>query len=53
MTPDRRIFLQFLAGSVAAAGMPALAATKRLKIGTIGSGNVGGTLGKIWAKAGH
>jgi len=33
--------------------MPALAATKRLKIGTIGSGNVGGTLGRIWAQAGH
>ncbi|MGL5878651.1 MAG: NAD(P)-binding domain-containing protein, partial [Xenococcaceae cyanobacterium] len=24
-----------------------------MKIGIIGSGNIGGTLGKHWAKAGH
>ena len=28
-------------------------APKNLKIGIIGSGNVGGTLGTLWAKAGH
>lgn len=53
MTPSRREFLQFLPLSLALAGVPAHGATKRLRIGTIGSGNVGSTLGRIWARAGH
>ena len=58
---SRRAFLR-TAGAVSAAsamGLGALAAraaesgAKGLKIGIIGSGNVGGTLGTLWAKAGH
>ena len=51
---DRRTFLRLFAAALAANSVaPLVAAPKRLKIGTIGSGNVGGTLGRIWAKAGH
>jgi 8-hydroxy-5-deazaflavin:NADPH oxidoreductase len=51
---DRRTFLRLSAAALAASSLaPLVAAPKRLKIGTIGSGNVGGTLGRIWAKAGH
>ena len=51
---DRRTFLRLCAAALAASSVaPLVAAPKRLKIGTIGSGNVGGTLGRIWAKAGH
>lgn len=35
--------------AVRAAGMPA----GRIKIGVIGSGRVGGTVGELWVKAGH
>ncbi len=31
----------------------ATSATGKLKIGIVGSGRVGGTLGRLWAKAGH
>jgi 8-hydroxy-5-deazaflavin:NADPH oxidoreductase len=43
-------------GALFLAGAPALAdaQTRRpIKIGVIGSGNIGGTIGKLWAKAGH
>src|SRR5262245_39970202 len=54
MTLHRRRFISAAALSLAAFPfIPLHAAGKRLKIGTIGSGNVGGTLGRIWAKAGH
>jgi len=46
----RRAFL--LAVSVAAA-FPALAQTKPMKIGVVGSGRIGSTIGGLWAKAGH
>lgn len=58
MTHDRRGFL-VLAGTATAAlalgGVPfaARAATDKLKIGTVGSGRVGGALGAVWVKAGH
>jgi predicted dinucleotide-binding enzyme len=45
----RRAFLLVLAALVAA---PALA-QQPLKIGVIGSGRIGSTLGGLWAKAGH
>jgi predicted dinucleotide-binding enzyme len=56
----RRAFLQ-AAGAVSATALgfvplgarAADGAGKGLKIGIIGSGNVGGTLGTLWAKAGH
>ena len=46
----RRAFL--LAISVIAA-FPALAQKKPMKIGVIGSGRIGSTIGGLWAKAGH
>jgi len=61
MKQDRRKFLQ--AAGTASAGFAlgilpwqlhaAEGAAKGLKIGIVGSGNVGGTLGALWAKAGH
>jgi 8-hydroxy-5-deazaflavin:NADPH oxidoreductase len=54
MRQDRRGFLIF-AGAVAAA-LPFAARAQgagKLKIGIVGSGRVGGTLGGVWAKAGH
>ncbi len=62
MKPGRREFLR-MAGTIAAgialaAALPyevlaADSATQSLKIGVIGSGRIGGTLGEIWLKAGH
>ena len=61
MKQDRREFLR-VAGAASAAfalgGLPfsaraASAATEKLKIGVVGSGRIGGTLGGIWVKAGH
>src|SRR5262245_51881688 len=54
MKQSRRVFLQAAAAVAVsiAAGRPSFAADKR-KIGIIGSGRIGGTLGGIWAKAGH
>jgi 8-hydroxy-5-deazaflavin:NADPH oxidoreductase len=56
--PRRRRLL--IAGSVlafAAAARPhaalAQAATGRLRIGTIGAGRLGGTVGELWVRAGH
>ncbi len=61
MKQTRRAFLK-VAGTATAAlalgGLPfaaraAGAATEKLKIGVVGSGRVGGTLGGVWVKAGH
>ncbi|HZP35364.1 MAG TPA: NADPH-dependent F420 reductase [Methylomirabilota bacterium] len=57
MTHDRRGFL-VVAGTATAAlalgGLPLAArAADKLKIGTVGSGRVGGALGAVWVKAGH
>lgn len=61
MKQDRRRFLK-AAGTATAAlavgGLPlaaraASAASEKLKIGVVGSGRVGGTLGSVWVKAGH
>src|SRR5439155_11864388 len=46
----RRAFLFVLTAALA---VPALAQTKPLKIGIIGSGRIGSTFGGLWAKAGH
>ncbi|OGA39584.1 MAG: hypothetical protein A3G24_23850 [Betaproteobacteria bacterium RIFCSPLOWO2_12_FULL_62_13] len=40
-------------GSLPFAARVASAATDKLKIGVIGSGRIGGTLGGLWVKAGH
>jgi len=61
MSPGRRSFLTVAgaaAATVALGGLPyaaraASAAPQRTKIGIIGSGRIGGTLGGLWAKAGH
>ena len=57
----RRRFLEAAAGAAATLALNALpfalraasAAPDKLKIGIVGSGNVGGTLGSVWVKAGH
>jgi 8-hydroxy-5-deazaflavin:NADPH oxidoreductase len=59
---SRREFLE-IAGAVAAgvtltgiplmAGVAASATGPGMKIGIIGSGRIGGTLGGLWVKAGH
>jgi predicted dinucleotide-binding enzyme len=55
-TLQRRRFLIAAAALAASlpAGMTYAAETKkRMRIGVIGSGRIGGTLGGLWAKAGH
>ena len=61
MKQDRRGFLQaagaatatMALGSLPSAVHAAAAAAEKLKIGTVGSGRIGGTLGGLWVKAGH
>lgn len=56
---SRRVFVRravVASGGLMAAAMlpPLLAQTgKSLRIGVIGAGNIGGAIGKLWAKAGH
>ena len=50
----RREFLLTIAAGAAMGALPVAAAQAGgLKIGTIGSGRIGATLGEIWLKAGH
>lgn len=49
----RRTILQLAAATVAAAPLRALAQSSPMKIGIVGSGRIGGTIGELWAKAGH
>ena len=58
MKTDRRGFLQAAAAAFAVSSLPfavraASAPAGKMKIGIVGSGRVGGTLGTVWAKAGH
>jgi predicted dinucleotide-binding enzyme len=61
MNQDRRTFLKVAAalGAIAAfdalplAARAAAAGSGKMKIGVIGSGRVGGTLGSVWVNAGH
>ena len=57
MKPARREFLKATTAAALALPVPFARAASggkdKLKIGTIGSGNVGGTLGGVWVKAGH
>ena len=58
MKQDRRRFLGIIAAVAALAGLPLTAraartAAGKMKIGIVGSGNVGGALGAAWVKAGH
>jgi predicted dinucleotide-binding enzyme len=43
----------FLFALTAAAVVPAFAQAKPMKIGVVGSGRIGSTLGGLWVKAGH
>jgi predicted dinucleotide-binding enzyme len=49
----RRTILQLSAAALAATPFGALAQSGAMKIGIIGSGRIGGTIGELWAKAGH
>jgi len=57
MQPNRRLVLQSAGASLVLWAMPlearAADARKGLKIGVIGSGRVGGTIGALWVKTGH
>ena len=55
MRRARRGFLLAAAAGVALAGWPrrAPAGGRKLRIGIIGAGRIGGTLGELWAQAGH
>ena len=55
---NRRGFLRAAAATLVLGGLPAAAraaaaAAGKMKIGIVGSGRVGGTLGEIWVKTGH
>ena len=54
---SRREFLLATAATWIVSSLPfaahAASAAARMKIGVVGSGRVGGTLGSVWAKAGH
>jgi hypothetical protein len=59
MKPSRRGFLKLAATAALAVNSLLLAAravgaaSDKLKIGVVGSGRIGGTLGGVWVKAGH
>jgi 8-hydroxy-5-deazaflavin:NADPH oxidoreductase len=61
MKQDRRRFLQvagaaaatILLGDLSSVASAAGDATGKVKIGIVGSGRIGGTLGGLWVKAGH
>jgi len=54
---SRRAFLHVGAAAALAASLPGLAiaqpAANKLKIGVIGGGHIGGTIGGLWVKAGY
>jgi predicted dinucleotide-binding enzyme len=55
---SRRQFVRAAAGGTALLALTwsplvALAQSAPVKIGTVGAGRIGGTLGKVWVKAGH
>jgi predicted dinucleotide-binding enzyme len=58
MKMNRREFVEAAAATLALSSLPfvvhaAEAAQGKMKIGVVGSGRVGGTLGTVWARAGH
>jgi predicted dinucleotide-binding enzyme len=53
MAPTRRTVLQISAAALALAPSAAWAQASAMKIGIVGSGRLGGTIGELWAKAGH
>ena len=53
LSRNRREFLKAAAASLALGSLPFPAFAAGMKIGMIGSGRVGSTVGELWAKAGH
>jgi predicted dinucleotide-binding enzyme len=54
MKRTRREFLVLAAASIAASALPLpLLAAPKMKIGIVGSGNVGSAIGAAWVRAGH
>jgi predicted dinucleotide-binding enzyme len=54
MNQHRRRFLVVAGAAVAAATLPfSVRAEEKMKIGIIGSGDVGSAIGAVWVKAGH
>jgi len=54
MKPTRRRFMKAAAAVAAALPLSVRAANGgKMKIGIVGSGRVGGTLGGVWVRAGH
>lgn len=54
MNTNRRRFLVVSGAAIAAVALPFSArAQEKIKIGMIGSGNVGSALGSVWVRAGH
>jgi hypothetical protein len=54
MNPHRRKFLVVAVAAVAAATLPfSVLAAEKMKIGIIGSGDVGSAIGAVWVRAGH
>ncbi|MDH3578760.1 MAG: NAD(P)-binding domain-containing protein, partial [Gammaproteobacteria bacterium] len=54
MNQDRRRFIVVAGAAIAAAALPfSTCAAEKMKIGIIGSGNVGSALGAVWVKGGH
>lgn len=50
---SRRALLALTLGAALGTALAGPAAADPLKIGIIGGGNIGGTIGPLWAKAGH
>src|SRR5688572_10146675 len=58
LSKKRREFLRVTAATLVLSGLPLAARAAgapggKMKIGIVGSGRVGGTLGRVWANAGH
>ncbi len=53
MACDRRTLLLAGVMALALAAAPAFAQESKSPIAVIGGGNIGGTIGGLWVKAGH
>jgi hypothetical protein len=53
MNTNRRDFLRIAGATAAGFALPQAIAQESLKIGVVGSGRIGGTLGGIWVRHGH